>query len=88
MSNSIFGLNRFALGGFMKSCILTGAVSMLLFLWLSRLALAQEGEPYIHDPSTIMLCDGKYYTFGTGGGGLISNDGWIRTSFTSGNATT
>ena len=39
-------------------------------------ASAQIGEPYIHDPSTIALCDGKYYTFGTGGGGLISADGW------------
>ena len=40
-------------------------------------ATAQVGEPYIHDPSTIMVCDGKYYTFGTGGGGLISADGWV-----------
>ena len=38
---------------------------------------AQTGAPYIHDPSTIAECDGKYYTFGTGGGGLISDDGWI-----------
>lgn len=37
---------------------------------------AQTGAPYIHDPSTITECDGKYYTFGTGGGGLISDDGW------------
>ena len=37
---------------------------------------AQVGAPYIHDPSTIAECDGKYYTFGTGGGGLISEDGW------------
>lgn len=37
---------------------------------------ALNGEPYIHDPSTIVMCDGKYYTFGTGGGGLISEDGW------------
>ncbi len=37
---------------------------------------AQSGTPYIHDPSTIAACDGKYYTFGTGGGGLISEDGW------------
>lgn len=27
-------------------------------------AEAQVGEPFIHDPSTIALCDGKYYTFG------------------------
>ncbi len=37
---------------------------------------AQTGAPYIHDPSTIAECGGKYYTFGTGGGGLISDDGW------------
>ncbi|MBO5467825.1 MAG: family 43 glycosylhydrolase [Prevotella sp.] len=39
-------------------------------------ASAQVGQPYIHDPSTIAECEGKYYTFGTGGGGLISPDGW------------
>ncbi|MCQ2196316.1 MAG: family 43 glycosylhydrolase [Bacteroidaceae bacterium] len=38
-------------------------------------ANAQTGNPYIHDPSTLVECDGKYYTFGTGGGGLISADG-------------
>ena len=36
---------------------------------------AQTGNPYIHDPSTLAECEGKYYTFGTGGGGLISSDG-------------
>ena len=46
------------------------------FALVSFSALAQEGQPWIHDPSTIMECDGKYYTFGTGGGGLISEDGW------------
>ena len=35
-------------------------------------AEAQVGEPFIHDPSTIALCDGKYYTFGTG-------EGWVLT---------
>ena len=39
-------------------------------------AVAQIGAPYSHDPSTIVECDGKYYTFGTGGGGIISDDGW------------
>ena len=43
---------------------------------ISVSAFAQEGKPWIHDPSNIMECDGKYYTFGTGGGGLISEDGW------------
>ena len=29
-------------------------------------ALAQlAGEPYIHDPSTVVQSDGKYFTFGT-----------------------
>lgn len=45
-------------------------------LLFTNLATAQTGAPYIHDPSTIAYCDGKYYTFGTGGGGLISEDGW------------
>lgn len=43
---------------------------------ISLSASAQIGKPFIHDPSTIMECDGKYYTFGTGGGGLVSEDGW------------
>lgn len=69
-------VNRSILGGFMKSCFLAVAVCALLSIWLSSSSMAQVGKPYIHDPSTIMLCDGKYYTFGTGSGGLISDDGW------------
>jgi arabinan endo-1,5-alpha-L-arabinosidase len=61
----------------MKSRILAAAFLIMLSLWLSTPAFAQIGKPYIHDPSTIVMCDGKYYTFGTGGGGLISDDGWI-----------
>lgn len=51
-------------------------ISLALFAVISISASAQEGSPWIHDPSTIMECEGKYYTFGTGGGGLISEDGW------------
>lgn len=40
-------------------------------------ANAQIGQPFIHDPSTLAICDGKYYTFGTGEGGLISEDGYV-----------
>ena len=47
-----------------------------LFNLQSSAIMAQTGAPYIHDPSTLAECDGKYYTFGTGGGGLISDDGW------------
>ena len=46
--------------------------SILAALTLSVAANAQVGAPYIHDPSTLAECDGKWYTFGTGGGGLIS----------------
>lgn len=48
-----------------------------MFVLLGTISsMAQTGQPYIHDPSTIIECEGKYYTFGTGGGGLISDDGW------------
>ena len=49
---------------------------LIVFSLFTGRAAAQVGAPYIHDPSTIAECDGKYYTFGTGGGGLISDDGW------------
>ncbi|HEY5913197.1 MAG TPA: family 43 glycosylhydrolase [Verrucomicrobiae bacterium] len=39
-------------------------------------ALALDGQVQIHDPSTIIKCNGKYYTFGTGGSCLVSDDGW------------
>ena len=55
-----------------KHLILTGLAALFALS-----AAAQTGAPYIHDPSTIQLCDGKYYTFGTGGGGLVSADGWV-----------
>ena len=50
--------------------------TLLAVLAIAAAVNAQIGQPYIHDPSTIAECDGKYYTFGTGGGGLISDDGW------------
>ena len=56
----------------MKRLNLTVIFAVLISYTLS----AQSGRPFIHDPSTIMECEGKYYTFGTGGGGLISSDGW------------
>ena len=50
--------------------------TILAALAVATAANAQIGAPYIHDPSTLAECEGKYYTFGTGGGGLISDDGW------------
>lgn len=55
-----------------KNIILGAALCMLS----AGSAFAQGGKPFIHDPSCIVECNGKYYTFGTGGGGLISPDGW------------
>ena len=59
----------------MKTKYLIGLSIAISCFSFSRIA-AQVGEPYIHDPSTIAECEGKYYTYGTGGGGLISEDGW------------
>ena len=61
----------------MKFRVIMALAPAVLFFWLSGTISAQIGQPFIHDPSTIMFCDGKYYTFGTGGGGLISEDGYV-----------
>jgi arabinan endo-1,5-alpha-L-arabinosidase len=60
----------------MKIKIKIMGATALLSVLLTGTAIAQIGKPFIHDPSTITECDGKYYTYGTGGGGLISEDGW------------
>src|ERR1039458_10559938 len=61
----------------MKSHILAGALLLTAAVGtLPAQAPALDGEPYIHDPSTIVFSDGMYYTFGTGAGGLMSEDGW------------
>jgi arabinan endo-1,5-alpha-L-arabinosidase len=59
----------------MKKVEILAAITFLLLL-VAGTAISQVGKPFIHDPSTVIECDGKYYTFGTGGGGLISEDGW------------
>jgi arabinan endo-1,5-alpha-L-arabinosidase len=46
-------------------------------LSIASAALALDGQIQIHDPSTIIQCDGKFYCYGTGGlPALISEDGW------------
>lgn len=61
----------------MKSSLLAiAAPALISSLWLAGPARALDGEPFIHDPSTIMESDGKFYTYGTGAGGLVSEDGW------------
>src|SRR5688572_11551156 len=38
---------------------------------------ALDGDVAIHDPSTVVVHDGRYYTYGTGGlPTLVSEDGW------------
>ena len=49
-------------------------VSGILLLALPVFAL--DGQFGIHDPATVTVCDGKYYTYGTGGNPLVSDDGW------------
>jgi arabinan endo-1,5-alpha-L-arabinosidase len=55
----------------MKSILLTATITTLALR-----VFALEGQYTIHDPSTVTACEGKYYTFGTGGGALVSDDGW------------
>ncbi len=52
------------------------AAATLLLLVSPVLAL--DGQPGIHDPSTVVRHNGKFYTYGTGGGLPISvsDDGW------------
>src|SRR6059058_4683229 len=76
MSHPICDLNWIEIGVSMEKRIqLIGAITLLSWCLIGT-AIAQVGKPFIHDPSTIMECEGKYYTFGTRGGGLISEDGW------------
>ena len=51
------------------------AAAMLL---LVAPGFALEGDPRMHDPSTVIRHDGKYYSYGTGNGLpiSISDDGW------------
>ena len=55
----------------MKPVLLSAAL-----LSMALPALALDGQIQIHDPSTIVRCDGKFYTYGTGGSCLVSEDGW------------
>ncbi len=51
-------------------------VLVAITLSLASLVMGLDGIVGIHDPSTIVRCDGKYYTYGTGGSALVSDDGW------------
>src|ERR1035437_1097244 len=66
------------LGVSMKPYILAAVILLAAVPVLFAQAPALNGEPYIHDPSTIAVSDGKYFTFGTGGarrpGGGVAPD--------------
>ncbi|MEZ2346890.1 family 43 glycosylhydrolase [Terriglobus sp. RCC_193] len=40
------------------------------------IAFALDGLVNIHDPSTVVQCNGRFYVYGTGGTSLVSDDGW------------
>ena len=50
----------------------------LMALVLVSPVVALDGDPGMHDPSTVIVQDGKFYAYGTGGGLpiSISDDGW------------
>jgi hypothetical protein len=52
----------------MKDLALTAAIFALALP-----SFALDGDVRIHDPSTIVQCYGKYYTYGTGGSCLVSD---------------
>ncbi|HEY5233387.1 MAG TPA: family 43 glycosylhydrolase [Verrucomicrobiae bacterium] len=55
----------------MKYLLQTMAVLLLV-----PQAFALDGRVQIHDPSTVIQCDNKYYVYGTGLPCLTSDDGW------------
>jgi hypothetical protein len=71
-----YSLNRRiieSLNRFMKVRFLAAAALLIV-----ARVLALDGQPGIHDPSTVVIQDGKFYTYGTGNGLpiSISDDGW------------
>jgi len=63
------------------ACYIHFMMQRLLFCAAALLALpvhALDGEITVHDPSTVTLHAGRYYTYGTGNGLpiLTSDDGW------------
>lgn len=56
-------------------------LTQALLLWVVftgpvSFVFALDGNIGTHDPTTIMVCDGKYYAYGTGGNTHVSSDGW------------
>lgn len=61
----------------MKKILVAGILILLPAIFFNdSLVFALDGQIGIHDPSTIIFSDGKFYTYGTGGTSLVSDDGW------------
>ena len=61
----------------MKTVVATLIISLLATLYFyDSPVFALDGQVGIHDPSTVIYCEGKFYTYGTGGTSLVSDDGW------------
>ena len=61
---------------FKSAAILIGSLCVLIVVVSPAVAL--DGMLGIHDPSTVIICDGQYYVYGTGRGVpmLTSSDGF------------
>src|SRR5215475_11742575 len=61
----------------MKKNLVAAAFILMAAVFIhNSLVFALEGQIGIHDPSTVIFCDGMFYTYGTGGASLVSDDGW------------
>src|SRR3954471_21421737 len=58
--------------------IARGFASLCIVFLITTSALALEGQIATHDPSTVVMCDGKYYVFSTGRNipFIVSDDGF------------
>ena len=52
--------------------------AVVLALLIVSPVLALDGQPGMHDPSTVVMQDGRFYVYATGNGLpiAISDDGW------------
>ena len=58
----------------MKQHLITFAFATVALL--SGRVFALEGAIGVHDPSTVAICDGKYYVYGTGRGVSVLTVYW------------
>lgn len=69
-------MNPRRLAASVRRCAAAGALAACALLPAGPGRAQLAGRPYIHDPSTLTFSDGRWWTFGSGQGGLVSTDGW------------